>query len=64
MQVCVTYDTLEYINHFEQIVFELIYSRLRDKNEKQMMLIIENLAMAKETIDKKTSTTKIFDQYI
>ena len=52
MQVCITYDTLEYINHFEQIVFELIYSRLRDKNEKQMMLIIENLAMAKETIDQ------------
>ena len=46
LKVCVKYHSLEYIRHFEEIIYELIYRRLRHNNEKQVTAINASFELA------------------
>ena len=39
LKTCISYKSLEYINSFEEILFELIYRRHRFNNEVQVATI-------------------------
>ena len=50
LQNCVSYKSLEYINSFEEILFELIYRRLRFNNDVQVSAINAQFERSYETM--------------